>query len=358
MSFERPTLPALIKRIQGDVEGRLAGVDPHLRRSMSGAQARAEAGVAHGLHGHLDYLADQLHPATADEEHLYLHAGWWKIPRKDPEAAVGSVDVVGNDGSVILAGKVLQRGDGVEYSVDAEVEIAGGTALVAVTCADAGQAGNADPGVALTFVETLSGVQGKTTVDAGGLTGGADIEDLEDWRARLEARVQEPPQGGRNSDYKTWALEVAGVTRAWVFDNWLGVGTVGVFFVRDGDDEFIPDEAEVQTVFDYISEVRPAGMKGMYVLAPVAVVVDMTILLEPNTSKVRAAVTTELDDLFLREAQVEDGAGSGAMKISHINEAISLADGETDHELVGPAVNPTFSAGEIGALGVITFQSL
>jgi uncharacterized phage protein gp47/JayE len=325
---------------------------------MSGAQARAEAGVAHGLHGHLDYLADQLHPATADEEHLYLHAGWWTIPRKDPEAAIGSVDVVGTDGSVILAGKVLQRGDGVEYSVDAEVEVAGGTASVAVTCSDASQGGNADPGVTLTFVETISGVQSKTTVDALGLTGGADIEDLEDWRGRLEARVQRPPQGGRNSDYKTWALEVAGVTRVWVFDNWLGYGTVGVFFVRDGDDEFIPDAAEVQTVFDYIGEVRPAGMKGFYALAPVAGPVDMTISLEPNTSAVRALVKAELEDLFRREAQVEDGNGSGTMKISHIKEAISLADGETDHALVTPAVNPAFNKGEIGTLGVITFQGL
>lgn len=357
MAFDRPTLPQLIERLQADIEGRIASVDPRLRRSVLGAIGRAESGVAHGLHGHLAYLAKQLNPATADEEYLAIHADWWGVDRVAASAAGGSCDAVGTDGSVIAAGLVLQRADGAEYTTDAEVIITGGTASVAVTCGTAGQDGNSVAGVGLTFVSPVPGVQSKVTVDAGGLTGGADIEDVESWRDRFRARVQKQPQGGSKADYEAWALEVAGVTHVWVMAQWLGAGTVGVFFVREDDADLIPDAAEVQAVQDHLDSVRPVTA-DLTVLAPVAVPEAMTISLSPNTSLVQAAVSTALADLFRREAEVEDGAGSGTILISHIKEAISLASGEIDHALVAPIVNLTYSAGEIGTLGVITFQAL
>jgi uncharacterized phage protein gp47/JayE len=84
----------------------------------------------------------------------------------------------------------------------------------------------------------------------------------------------------------------------------------------------------------------------------------MTIQLSPNTASVQAAVQAELEDLFRREAGVEDGAGSGTVLLSHIREAISRAEGETDHVLVSPAADVTLSAGEIATVGNLTFQAL
>lgn len=357
MPFDRPILPQIITRIQTDQESRLDGTEPRLRRSALGVLARAEAGVAHGLHGHIDWTARQIMPDTAESEILARQAAWWGVSRKAASAAIGSVIAIGADGSIIPIGSVLQRSDGVEYTTDADATIAGGTATVAVTCETGGQDGNGVAGVALTFVSPVAGVQSLATVDGGGLTGGADIEDDESLRDRFQARVQEPPQGGSRADFERWVLEVAGVTRVWVLPQWLGPGTVGVFFVRDDDAEMIPDAAEVLAVQDYIDTVRPVTA-DVTVIAPVAVAVDMTISLNPNTSAVQAAVSAELADLFRREAVVEDGAGSGTILISHIKEAISLATGETDHALVIPAANVTFSPGEIGTLGALTFQAL
>jgi uncharacterized phage protein gp47/JayE len=113
----------------------------------------------------------------------------------------------------------------------------------------------------------------------------------------------------------------------------------------------------VQTVQDHIDSVRPVTA-DVTVLAPVAVPVDMTIGLSPNSSAVQTAVTSELADLFRRAAQVEDGTGSGRILISHISEAISLATDEDDHLLVTPVADLTFSDGEIGTLGTITFQAM
>lgn len=357
MPFDRPPLPQLITRIQTDQESRLGGTDPRLRRSVLGRLARTEAGVVHGLHGHIDWAALQIIPDTAESEILARHAAWWGVTRKAASAAIGSVIAIGADGSIIPAGSVLQRSDGVEYTTDAEATIAGGTATVAVTGETGGQDTNGVAGVALTFVSPVAGVQSRATVDGGGLTGGADIEDDESLRDRFQARVQEPPQGGSLADYERWGLEVAGVTRVWPKPQWLGKGTVGVFFVRDDDVDLIPDAAEVQAVQDYIDGLRPVGM-DVTVIAPVGVPVAMTISLNPNTAAVQAAVSVELADLIRREAEVEDGVGSGTILISHIKEAISLATGETDHALVIPAANVTFGPGEIGTLGVLTFQAL
>lgn len=357
MPFDRPTLPQIIERNQTDIESRLGGTDPRLRRSVLGGMGRAHSATAHGLHGHIDWQAKQIIPDTAEEEFLDRHAAWWKVPRKQAAPAIGGVTCSGTDGSILPAGAVWQRSDGVEYATDAEATIAGGTASVAITAVAGGQDTNAATGVALTLVTPVAGVQSRGTVAAGGLTGGADIETDESLRGRLRDRVQKTPQGGSLADYELWAKEVAGVTRVWPMRWWLGKGTVGVFFVRDDDADLIPDAAEVQTVQDHIDVKRPMGA-DVTVIAPVAVPVNMTISLAPNTSAVQAAVAVELADLFRREAVVEDGLGSGTILISHADESISLAAGETDHALVTPAADVTFSPGEIGTLGVLTFQAL
>ena len=54
MSFERPTLPDLVSRIQTDFVSRLALTGAVLRRSVVTVLARVLAGAAHMLHGHLE----------------------------------------------------------------------------------------------------------------------------------------------------------------------------------------------------------------------------------------------------------------------------------------------------------------
>lgn len=357
MAFNRPTLPQLIERIASDIESRMAGTDPRLRRAVLGVLARTLAGAAHGLHGHLDWLAKQVIPDTAEAEILDRWASWWGVSRKAAAAATGEVTFTGNEGATIPAGTSIQRSDGIEYTTDAEGTITGGTATVAVTAASAGQDTSAAAGVSLSLVSPVAGVQSAATVAAGGLTGGADEETDAALRERLRSRVQNPPHGGSEADYEAWALEVEGVTRVWAFPQWTGDGTVGLFFVRDDDADFIPDAAEVAAVQDYVDALRPVTA-ALTCYAPTAVAVDMTIQLSPNTASVQAAVQAELEDLLRREAGVEDGAGSGTVLLSHIREAISRAEGETDHVLVSPAADVTLSAGEIATLGNLTFQAL
>lgn len=350
MAFNRPSLTELNDRITNDIDSRAPRTEPRLRRSLFGILGRIVAGVVHGLYGYQEYKSKQYLADTADEDHFPRHASIWNVPRKAAEFAIGNADVTGTNGSVIEAGSLWQRSDGVEYSVDEEVTISGGTATLSLTAVIAGASANASAGVTLTAVETIPGVDSQATIDADGLTNGTDIESLEAWRARVLTRIQRPPHGGAKQDYETWALEVPGVTRAWVFPKELGDGTVTVRFVRDDDASIIPDAAEIQAVQDYIDTVRPVTA-DLTVVAPTPVELDLTIELTPNTTTVQAAVEAEIEDLLRREAEP-----GGTILISHIREAISIAAGETDHSLVSPVADITHNTGEMAVMGTITWQ--
>ena len=72
--------------------------------------------------------------------------------------------------------------------------------------------------------------QGRASSD---LTGGSNTEDQEAFRARVMDAYREPPRGGAEMDYATWAISVPGVTRAWCLRNGYGAGTVVVYIMLD-----------------------------------------------------------------------------------------------------------------------------
>lgn len=350
MPFTRPDLPTLIDRAAADIESRLPGVDARLRRSNLNVLARVLSGGIHGLYGYLDWIARQAIYDTAEAEILERWASiWLDVPRKPAAAATGSATFTGTTGAVIPLGTLLTRSDGAEVATTAEAAIAAGTATVAVAAVVAGAAGNTAAGSTLTLVSPIAGVQSQATVAADGLTGGADVEGDASLLERLIDRIQQPPHGGSAADYVKWAREVPGVTRAWAYPKEMGDGTVTVRFVRDADADLIPDAAEVAAVYDYIAERYPVTGE-LFVVAPIAVPLDFTIQLTPNTATVQSAVEAELEDLLKREA--EPGA---TILISHIREAISIAAGETDHQLVAPAADVAHGTGEMAVMGTITW---
>lgn len=349
MPFQRPTLTELIERTFSDITSRLNLTSALLRRSVVGVLSRALAGASHMLHGHLDYIAKESLPDTA-EDNLPRWASIWGVSRRAAEFATGTVDFTGTlNGTVIPAGTVLRRSDSVDYETDADATITAGVASAAVTAVVAGAAGNADASTSLTLVNPIAGVNSTCAVAVGGITNGSDVEDDESLRARLLLRIQQPPHGGAAYDYEGWALEVPGVTRAWVYPQQLGIGTVTVIFVRDNDASIIPDAAEVTAVQDYIDERRPVTA-DVTVVAPTPVELDFTISVTPNTAAIKAAIEDELRDFLSREAEP-----GGTLNLSRINEAISQAAGEFSHVMTVPAADVVSATGEIQVFGAITW---
>lgn len=349
MSFARPTLSQIIGRIQDDFTARLPGADSRLRRNVLDVKARAYAGAVHGAYGMLDDIAKFL-PDVADAERLARWAAIFGLSRKAAEAASGTVTLTGTGTPTAPIGTVLVRADGARYLLTADATISGGTAAAAVEAEDAGGASAMVDGQQLTFLSPVAGIQAVATVAAGGISGGADEESDDALRVRLLARMRQPVRGGAASDYVAWATEVAEVTRAWVYANWDGLGTVKLLFVMDGREDIIPGSGDVAAVQAHIDALRPVTAE-VTVAAPVADPLDFTIALTPDTTAVRDAVTAELRDLLAREAEP-----GGTILISHVREAISIAAGETDHVLTAPSANATADAGEIITMGAITWS--
>ncbi|MDH4449214.1 MAG: baseplate J/gp47 family protein [Rhodoferax sp.] len=346
--MERPTLKQLIDQGATEFESRLPGVLVRLRIGVLGVLNRVIAGALSALYKYAERLNKQVWPDTCDQDELPKHGTRWNIPRIAAAAAKGIVQFTGVNGVTIPAGSVIQRSDEVQYTTDSVGTIAAGVALVPVTAALAGQLSNAVVGTQLTLTSTVSNVNALATV-ATELSGGADVEEPEHWRERILSRIRKPPQGGNVDDYVAWALQVPGVTRAWVYPKEQGAGSVVVRFVRDDDASPIPDAAEVTAVQQKLDFLRPVTANLM-VVAPAAVLQNFAIQLMPDTVVTRAKVTAELADLYRREA-----VPGGTMLITHQREAISIAEGETDHVLVSPSANQVHAVGQLPMLGAITW---
>lgn len=349
MPYARPTLTDVVVRMSDDVDGRIDGADSRLRRSVLGVLVRTFGGALFGLYGLLDWVWRQIFPDTAEAEQLARWAAIWGVRRKAAIAATGNVTLTGVNGSILPAGSELVRADAVSYVTAADATIAGGIATVAVTAVDAGTLANADVGVRLSLANAVIGINANALVAAGGLIGGAAEEDDDALRARLLDRIQRPPHGGNANDYVAWALEVPEVTRAWVSPNEIGLGTVTLRFVMDGREDIIPEPADIDAVEAYVDELRPVTA-ALTVVAPVPVTIDFAINADPPGAAVEAAIIAQLTDLFSRESEP-----GGTILISHVREAISLAAGEIDHEVISPIGNIVMSTGEMAVMGEVEF---
>lgn len=346
MAFERPSLSALVTRIEADFVSRLTAGGALVRRSVVKVLARVMAGAMHLLYGNVNFVSKQILPDTAEAEYLDRHAGIWGITRHAATYAEGTVTFTGTNGTLIPSGTELSSPDGKTYTTDANGTISAGSATVAITASEAGTESNLDVASELSPSSPIAGIDSTVTVATA--TDATDTESDEDLLERVLTRIQTPPAGGTENDYITWAKEVAGVTRAWCFPERMGPGTVGVTFVRDDDEDIIPSAGELTEVEDYIEDRRPVTAT-VTVFAPTPVELDFEIDGVADAA-VRTAIEAELEDLIRREAEPE-----GTLLISHIREAISKAEGEEDHDLVSPAADVVAGTGELTVMGTITW---
>lgn len=347
MPYAKPSLPDLIEDARADIEAHLPEVDAHATNSVANVLSHVQAGGLHGLYGFLDWLSRQILPDTCDADILVRRAaqrGQTYLPAVN---ATGPLSVAGTNGAVLPADTILQASNGQQYRVVADAAV-GTDAIVVAT--EAGAAGNLPAGARLALLSPVAGVQGTLTVAPAGLTGGADIESTERLRQRHLELLRMPPQGGSLSDYAQWAREAhPDVTRVWPSDE-NGPPYVLVRFVCDDlADGPIPPAAVVQAVQDYITMKRPVTARPT-VLAPIADPVTLSISLVPDTLAVRDAVEAELRDLFRRKAEP-----GGRIPLSHIREAISIAAGEEDHQVVSPAADIVSAVGHFPILAGVTW---
>ncbi|WP_035383995.1 baseplate J/gp47 family protein [Ferriphaselus sp. R-1] len=295
--YNRPSYTELLTRIESD----LAALPAVLRRPLAATWAR----VANGEHGHLDWIDAQCSPLTCELERLYDWAALYGADRLLATPASGAALATGNAGAQVLAGTLLRGGNGLDYSVQAAVVLGAGSTSVSLRCATSGAAGNLVAGQLLTLVDPLAGVNNTFTVGVLGMTGGAEDELVDAWRARVADEwrtvVTEGARSGKPKDYRHWAKSAhPSVTGALVQLHTLGVGTVVVRPVCNGLADRLPTQAVLNAVAAYFDPVVPATADWR-VVSPTAHPVTLSIHLLPavDTAQNRAAISASLNDLIL-----------------------------------------------------------
>lgn len=368
MAFTRPKLSQIITRVEADIKNGL-GLQAILKRSFEYVYARVVAGLSHILHGHISYaIAKKFFLDTGDEETVVRWGTLYTLPRKDATFAELIISVVGTTGGNVVGGATIYvRSDGTEYTVKTSTVIPAATTVpVTIIAVIEGDAGNMNDGDTVELQSAIAGIESEALVSSTSVEG-ADIEDIELYRERVLERLQNPPAGGKVTDYIAFAKTVTGVTRVWVLPNHIGQGTVGLTFVEDEETPIIPDAAKVQEVQEAVLALHPVPA-DLITFIPNEEQMNPQIQLKPNTSEVQAAVIAELEDMLTREAQVRDasdpdkvGTGvqfTGKIALSLINEAISIAAGEEDHVLLSPTADAIPPTGGLVTLGTPVFSTL
>lgn len=390
MPFARPTLSELRTRNVAFIESELKGkgLGALLRFSNLRVLANADAGMAHLHYGYLDYIALQTTPYTATDEWLSGWAALKNVFRKPAAAAsCKKVQFDGTAGKKISAGSILRFQNSYGYTLDNDVTIGSdGTGYGTITAilpdptidpTGGGNAGNQPAGTLLTLDVSLAGVESTATaIDP--IIGGADIENEEAFRARMLLAWQDIAQGGNDTDYERWALEIPGISRAWVVRRMMGGGTVGIYIMCDGvsghPDGFPigtngvsknePDNANVATgdqgrVADGLYLLHNVTAE-VWVCSPIRKPVDFVISgIKTISDETKAAIQSAIDQVFFNEGRpgVKPAVDTPPVSISlsSFEVAIGSIPGTKGFVIQSPTGDVIPDVGELAVTGEISY---
>lgn len=330
MPYTIPTFEGIRTAILRDVKNLLPDADTG-PDSDAFIRASSTASAVYGLYQHQLWMARQILPDTADTAYLESHAALRGITRKPATKATGTLTLTGTPGAAVPAGtEARHTATGATFRTTATVSLAE-TATASAPC-EASVAGAMPDYTAETVLLTAPppGVQSTASL---ALTGGTDTETDAELLERLLFHFRNPPGGGNRYDYKRWALEVPGVTGAWVYPLRRGLGTVDVAVLSAGG---LPTPELLAAAQARIDERRPVACKDARVLAPTPLAVDVCV-------RVRLAGTTlPVVTTQVREALATHFGGyepGGQVVRSRLEAIISGIPGVADRDLTAPSAN-------------------
>lgn len=343
----------------------LPGTDAWIEPNNLSVSARVIALAFGSAYERLQYGYRQLFASTADDFHLeYRHAFEFGVTRKPAAAAQGLIAFRQTLPAVsIPAGYTIAREDGVIYAfAEAAIPDVQGFCVVRIQATTTGANTNMRPGEILNFTADAlyPTLPSSATVEELGIGGGADIESDESLRARVLHRKRNPPQGGSKSDYERWALEVPGVTRAFVspfhvVDNDAHTPLTVFPIFDDTRTNGIPGAYDLLNVALHIDDVRPVTSR-VYIRAATPYTVDINIAeLRNDSPQLRAAIKSNLSSMFHDRVPVVTGDNKFTLPIAWINEAVSRNAGYDRHKVTNPASDLSFPVGALPILGTVSF---
>lgn len=298
------------------------------------ARAAAMAASVEGLYQHQAWALRQVFPDTADTDYLERHCSLRGITRKPAVAAVGTILFSGTPGVTVPAGTQVKSGDGQLYTNTLDGVIGGGgTISVAAAASAVGAAGNQPNSTACTLVTAPAGVLSDALLET--MSGGVDIETDVAMAARLLDLLRSPPAGGNAADYKRWALEVPGISHAFVFSLRRGNGTVDIAVLVNGAPASLPKRTQVQALIDTR---RPVGLQGTAVQVTALTTVSVAVTATLGLSGVSLTDATAMINAALKAYFSTLAPGDTVYK-SRISAIISDTPGVVDFTLTAPSAN-------------------
>lgn len=331
MPYTVPDYPAIRAAYLRDVKNLCpdAAVDVDSDHYVRGSGV---ASAVDGLYQHQLWILRQIFPDTADSDYLELHAALRAQRRKTATTAAGAIRFSGTVGAAVPSGVEAKTPAGAVFVTTAAGVIgAGGTVEIAARAGAAGAAGNLDAGTAVTLTSAPAGVLGAAVVVS--MLGGTDAETDASLLARHLELLRNPPAGGNAADYKRWALEVDGVSAAWVYPLRRGLGTVDVAVASAGG---LPSAELVAAVQAHIDAVRPVTVAEFWAVSPTAVPVAVTAQIRVSgvtLDQARQLIESGLAGYF---ATLEPG---DTVYRSQLEAIITQTSGVVDRALTAPAAN-------------------
>ncbi|WP_420366950.1 baseplate J/gp47 family protein [Acinetobacter baumannii] len=214
--------------------------------SDAAIRADGTASVVEGLYHHQIYIQKQMFVATADEPFLYLHAVRLECPRNGGFKATGRIKAISNIAVTVPAGTKITDGKGRYWlTLYKEQLTANKTREIQVIAEQAGVSWNFD-GQQLLWVSPLAGVAAQ--VDVIEMSGGVDVEEVEAWRQRMQAKEALGLIRDREADLERIVKDVSGVADVFIFPKRRGLGSLDVAVTAAGNPPNSPSSALLAAV--------------------------------------------------------------------------------------------------------------
>jgi uncharacterized phage protein gp47/JayE len=364
MPWITPSLTQCREMVRDDITASLQGaavVGNTVLRVMSDAMA----GIGALVLRYLDWLARQLMPDQSEKEwldrwgNIYLINSDGTMGRKGATTASGTVTFTGVAGVTVPAGTELVSPDGQAFYDTLEFITLGTQPVeVAVRATTAGAAGNMPAGTALAMTVPESGVDSAVIVVD--LRGGEEVESDDQLRARVLARIRQPPMGGCAYDFEHWAMSIPSVTRAFCAPREMGMGTVTVRFMCDAlraDQGGFPTDEDIAVVRSYLDTVRPVAVRDFFVESPVPEPIDFTLTLKQDSLALRAQIASSCEAMISEKAMPAhhvngELVGPTTILASWVAEAINRCTNDFTLDMSDHVMPHN---GAIGVLGTITY---
>lgn len=269
MPYTQKTYEEIRNEILSDYANQIPGADISEGSDIF-IKASTLASVIWGLFQYQSWIARQIFPDSADSSELERHANIRGLSRTQASKASGTVTLTGTNGTAAASGLTLKTSAEVYFTTTSGGTITNGVLDVTAEAKEGGSNGNIAINTSLTAQDPPAGIFSTASTKTN-FTGGKDTETDSELLTRLLDIIRHPPAGGNQKDYERWALEVDGVTEAYIYPLRFGLGSVCVIPLTTGEGSVrIPTQTLLNSVKTYIDSVRPVACKTLQVLAPTA----------------------------------------------------------------------------------------